>query len=200
MHNKKIMGKCRLFLEYGIGLLSGFFWILVLFGFDKPRGALLTLLAIAIHEAGHLAAFAAIGKLSALPRPRAVGFSLGTPSHLSYKEDIIVSAAGPLANLLTAALLLVTLGEPCELAVINLLTAVSNLLPVKGYDGYRMLSAILAVLGVGSGLARLPDRLSFATATLAVFISLYSIRTFDTGYWIFGVFFIFLLGEVKNSL
>ena len=181
-------------------VFSALFWILVILGFDGVRGAAMTLVSVVIHEAGHLAAIFILGCKSGAPLPRMPGFSIKVGANLSYREDIIVAAAGPIANLITALILLPIRQVAGTMILINLLTAVSNLLPVRGYDGYRILTAVIAVSGTERFLGRVPDVLSFVTAVVAVLLSLYFIYVFDAGYWIFGVFFIFLLGEVKKSL
>lgn len=200
MHINKI--KCRKAetVDITVRIFSAFFWILVLFGFDSTAGALMTLLAAVIHETGHILALFVLGHTDGVPMPRMPGFSIGIHPTLSYKEDIVVSLAGPMANLVTAAMLLPMREATWEMIAISLLTALSNLLPVKGYDGYRILAALIALTNTERFLGRLPDILSFGIATAAVLLSLYAIYAFDAGYWIFGVFFIFLLGEVKNSL
>ena len=81
----------------------------------------------------------------------------------------------------------------------NILTAVSNLLPIKGYDGYRMICSALSLIGREAAI-RFVDALSFGIAAAAVILSLCIIYLFDAGYWIFFVFFIFLLKEAKISL
>lgn len=200
MHFNKI--KCRKaeMADMTVRIFSAIFWLLVLFGFDSTAGALMTLFAALIHEAGHLIALFVLGHTDGVPMPRMPGFSIGIHPTLSYKEDVVVSLAGPMANLATVAVLLPMRDAAWEMIAISLLTALSNLLPVKGYDGYRILTALIALTNTERFLGRLPDVLSFGIATAAVLLSLYAIYAFDAGYWIFGVFFIFLLGEVKNSL
>jgi len=200
MHIHKIIRRKSEIIDVTVRVFSGIFWLLVLFGFDSVGGALMTLLAAVIHETGHILALFVLGHTDGVPLPRMPGFSIGIHPSLSYKEDIAVSVAGPVANLVTAAMLLPMREAAWEMIAISLLTALSNLLPVKGYDGYRILSALIALTGTEGILGRLPGILSFAIATAAVLLSLYAIYAFDAGYWIFGVFFIFLLGEVKNSL
>ena len=200
MHNNKTIKGRIGFIDVITRAFSALFWILVMLGFDGVDGAILTLIAVLIHELGHMAALFVLGRRSGAPLPRMPGFSIKVRATLSYKEDIIVTAAGPLANLL-AAVIFLPIGQSAEpMILINLVTAVSNLLPVRGYDGYRILTSAIALSGAGGFLGRLPDVLSFGTAVVAVLLSLYFIYVFDSGYWIFGVFFIFLLGEVKKSL
>ena len=201
MQFNKIFRSKKHFADFAVRILSGFFWILMLFGFDEGGSAALTVSAALLHELGHCAALFIIGAGATLPHASLRGFGLLPRRLLSYKEDIFVCAAGPTINLITAAVAL-SIGRPPAsrlFALISLFCAVSNLLPVRGYDGFRILSSLFALLGSYRAI-RVLDAVSFATATLAVLLSLCAIYFFDAGYWIFGVFFIFLLGEVKNSL
>ena len=200
MHINKIKKATFDFVDVIERVFSALFWILVMLGFDGVVGAILTLVSVVIHEAGHLAAIFILGRKSGAPLPRMPGFSIRVGASLSYKEDMIVAAAGPMANLITALILLPIRQAAGPMILISLLTAISNLLPVRGYDGYRILTSAIALSEAGEFLGRLPDVLSFGTAVVAVLLSLYFIYVFDSGYWIFGVFFIFLLGEVKKSL
>ena len=183
-------------------LLSGLFWILALFGFDEPAVALITLIAVAIHEMGHEAMLFILKKPLRLPLPRADGFKIAPRTLLSYKEEVAVLAAGPFANLMLAltAPLLFPKSEQLELfSLINGLTAITNLIPVRGYDGYKILSAVsehFECIPLKRGL----DACSLLFASAVMLLSLYAIDRLDAGYWIFGVFFIFLIKEVKNSI
>lgn len=198
--NKKTGNYIRVF-NFIIRVLSGFFWILLLFGFDEGGSGILTVCAAIIHEAGHCAAHFLVGAGTALPHASLVGFGLMPRRILSYKEEILVAAAGPLANLITAAILLpYRSSESADVFfLVNLLCAVSNLLPVKSYDGYRILSSALSLMGLTQATCII-DFISFALAAAAVLVSLCAIYFFDAGYWIFGVFFVFLLKEVDFSL
>ena len=200
MHNHKIIKRSVITTDVIVRVFSALFWILVMLGFDGVVGAILTLVSVIIHEMGHLVALLILGHEGGVPLPRMPGFSIKVSSTLSYKEDIAVAAAGPLVNLLTALILLPIKQAAEPLIFISVLTALSNLLPVRGYDGYKILTSLIAMAGAERYLGRLPDILSFGTAATAVLLSLYFIYAFDAGYWIFGVFFIFLLGEVKKSI
>ena len=203
MHNNnisaRIFKKCADFLDKSCGFLSVLFWIFALFGFDGGTITLHTLAAILIHEAGHLAAMTLIGAPASLPSARPRGLLIKCGRILSYNEEFLVAMAGPLANVLTTLVALPFGAAARELSSVSLVTALSNLIPIKGYDGYRMIDAMLSRHGFSGG-CRLLSRISFAIAVAALFLSLYAIWRFDAGYWIFGVFFVFILKEVKISV
>ena len=204
MHNNKIgrhfSRRAAHFLECACGFLSLCFWAAALFGFDDPVTSAVTLLAVFLHEAGHLAALWLLGHPLRLPSPRLSGFGIRARRVLSYKEEFFVCLAGPLANLITGGVvLLFSRGEASLFFAVSLLTAASNLLPIRGYDGYK---AILAISG-GLGFTRCEEILSYVSFVLgaaALLLSLYAIYRLNAGYWIFGVFFIFILKEVKISI
>ncbi|MBQ9098829.1 MAG: site-2 protease family protein [Clostridia bacterium] len=116
-------------------------WLAIL-----PKGPMRlfsTLLAAAIHECGHLLA----AHLLKLPLRRMEIDLLGArlyPARAlpSYKAEAILAAAGPLFSLLPA---LVPWRSPFFLALraASLSFALFNLLPIDGFDGGRLLSALL---------------------------------------------------------
>ena len=198
--NKIIRDKIGV-LELAVRVLSGLFWILLIFGFEDVASAVMTLAAALLHELGHCSALFILGAGGAPPRARLHGFGILTRRILSYREELFAASAGPLANLLVAAILapLWRSDEVLLFIFFNLLTAVSNLLPIKGYDGYRIICSALSLIGRETAILFI-DALSFGLASAAVLTSLCVIYFFDAGYWIFFVFFIFLLKEAKISL
>ena len=181
-------------------LLPAAFWFLLMLGFDKTYIAVLTVLCALLHELGHMAALFAIHREMTL-RPRAMGFGIKDFGQLSYKEEIFSALAGPLANLLTALLLFPFAGNKyvCDTALLNLLTAASNLLPVKDYDGYRILSALLCLRTDSQTAERICLRASLFITLLLTFLSLYLMLKADSGYWIFFIFAILLFRSLEDG-
>lgn len=115
---------------------------------QNPARLLALLLAVALHEAGHLTA----ANMLRLPVYKmefdVFGARLFTPPLPSYRAEAILAGAGPLFSVLTG-LVLLPLKVPFFATVsgLSFAFALLNLLPVSGFDGGRLLSALLAAAG-----------------------------------------------------
>ena len=123
-------------------------WVLIVFcvligarldGWElgMPMGALLVA-SLLLHELGHMAAAAALG----VP-VREFGLRLGGAFNrrayaTSRKDEILISAAGPLMNLCLVFPLLLLPRVGVQLALGNLALCVVNLLPLPSSDGLRI--------------------------------------------------------------
>ena len=114
-----VLGCCWLCLEPG-----GLFWPF--------------LLGVACHEAGHLAALRLLGVPVTALRITALGCILETGA-MSYRAEACCAAAGPAASLLVCLLLPRLLPRA---ALMSLLLAAGNLLPLWPLDGGRILLAV----------------------------------------------------------
>ena len=105
-----------------------------------------TLLAATWHECGHLLTARVLGvrlRLLELDIPGARLFPSGPLP--SYAAEGWLAAAGPAASFLLAALILPLKGEFfAALFAATLSLGLYNLLPVSGFDGGRVLSALVA--------------------------------------------------------
>ena len=88
-----------------IGLLSLTFWVLVIFAFNSPYVAILTLICAIIHEIGHLIPLITLGKYKRRPHSTLSGFRITVPDMLSYNDSLTVLICGPCANLISFILL-----------------------------------------------------------------------------------------------
>ena len=180
------------------------FWLILIFAFDTPRLALLTLIAAVIHEAGHVMFGAFRGIMRLFPSPHPTGFRIKTSGILSYKDEIILLIGGPVSNLCFFMLGLCVFGlSGCSLffdfAFLNFLTAFANLLPIKGYDGYRIIESVILLHDNGSFLSlKLLFWLSFLFTVILTFLSLYLLLKLGEGYWIFAIFFSSVLIDIKK--
>ena len=196
-------------LRFAEGIFTVFFWIIAVFGFDEPYIAGITLISAAIHECGHIICVFLTRGVGAVPRGRIFGLRIRAQKILGYGESIMLYAAGAAANLLPAlvALLFSPLSEyGTAFVVINVMSAISNLIPVEGYDGYGIITSVLDFFGAGATAYRLLSFVSFAFSAVMTFSSLYFIYRIGDGYWIFAVFLVALtkrcskwLSEVKTE-
>lgn len=184
------------FLIFLSDLLRMSFWAVLLFAIDKPYLAVMTLLALILHEGFHLLAFLREHTAGRL-RTRLCGLRLIPEKVLSYEAERRIAAAGPLGGFICAALcmLLAPLARAyfLEFALCNLFTSLSNLLPIEGYDGYRIL-ATSAALHENESALRALRTLSFLLLGLLslIFLSVFGISGegfFPAGAFLFTLFF-----------
>lgn len=118
---------------------SGIIWLSVLF-YLSPASTGSFLAAILLHELGHIIALYLLGKRPDSMTMSITGCTIGAYG-LSYREELYAAAAGPFMSMVGG------LFYPRfpEFAVISLLLAGFNLLPMEGLDGGRMLSCLLAL-------------------------------------------------------
>lgn len=116
----------------------------------RPDGLAVTcLLASLIHEGGHLLAMLAVGVSPQDCTLGAFGMRIDLGRCLmDYKKNLFISLAGPLANSLAAAILLM-MGRPFA-AMAHLALAALNLLPAAALDGGEILRCGLCMLGLES--------------------------------------------------
>ncbi len=184
-------------------VLPVFFWAFLIFGFEEPRIAIASILSALLHEGGHiLYVMTRHGRVDL--RGVISGFRIKKRTLTTYKEELMTYLSGPLANLVCFTLL--SLLAPLvgdwawEMALINLVTALSNLLPIDGYDGYGILRCIVMTVGRGEHLLFLIRKVSTALTFLFCILSLYLIDRLGGGYWIFAVFFISTIKCIRDDL
>ena len=183
-------------------ILPILFWILVLFGFDKPYIAVLTLLVALLHEVGHYIAFLVLKCDTGMPLGHISGFRFRQKANTSYAKSILIYGSGAAMNFLVSTAVLPLCHGNRYLAVFVLIgyaTAVSNLLPIKGYDGYNILADFLGSRGCDTGL-RILSWVSFAICVVFTFTALYLMYYRNGGYWVYGMFMLMLLGEISDRL
>lgn len=190
----------QLFFRIMNQILPILFWVCLILGFEEPKVALLTVVAAIIHEGGHLAFL----KIKGIKRPdlRGVisGFRIRSSSMLTYTEETMLYLSGPLANICATAVFTLLCGNAAELlSVLNIATAISNLLPIEGYDGYGALRSIFEMRGNEFALRVLEGISSGIIFTLCI-LSIYFIDRFGGGYWIFGIFFFSMLNQLSKWL
>ena len=143
------IGKVRISLPFVILMC-------VMYVFDSENLFFFTLFAVVIHELAHIVAIYACGASVDCIEIRAFGAKVNVPEleFVSYKKEIIIAAAGPLAGVITAALGAVAAnvfgGWGINFFIgVNLMVSAINLIPVFPLDGGRMiLSALLMFFSV----------------------------------------------------
>ena len=183
------------------GILCMLFVALFIFSFEKPNMAFATIISALIHEIGHILALYFLGGIEfSLPKGRLDGFRIYTRKMLSYKEELIVLLAGPTANFVIFLLFIFWQNEFAFLmAGVNLLTMLSNLMPISRYDGYKALECIFSMKS--KDISTYQDtllKISFAFSVVLTFFSLYLILKLGTGYFIFGIFICNLLKTISK--
>lgn len=204
MHNNEFFHKFLKFLELLCSFLSVLFWILLIYGFDEPRLATLSVMAALIHEGGHLCCLLYIGGATGALRGRLFGLSITNKTLITYKKELYLYASGIMANIAFALLSLPFFGRTAGYAELfcffNLATALSNLLPVEGHDGYGILRTVMCYFGLYELFLAVFPKISFGITGLLCFFSLYLMERYDAGYWIFAVFLFSLLSGMKKTL
>ncbi len=191
--------------RYKMKIKLSFFGILMLAAlfFTHSYLSLAALLASALHELAHMTA-AKLCKIQIQElRLDIFGAALKVErTMLSYSKEIILAAAGPLANILSALLLLFFLrGASALPPFLSLFIAASfflgvlNLLPVSDFDGGRITYCIAECLfspNVAFGIQR---TLSFSVAICLWLLSVYLLLRLGATLSLF-VFSIFLLSKL----
>ncbi len=140
-------------IELAVGkikVLISFTFFAVIAAVTLWNGALGVKIIIAViccilHELGHIAAMCMFG----IPPERVLFYAGGikiSPHRgrlVSKRQDIIILSAGCIVNLAIALIIRLAAGELNYFACANLFLGVFNLLPVRYFDGGRILSAVL---------------------------------------------------------
>ncbi len=182
--------------------LPAIFFILLIFGFDKPFIGFFTILCALIHEAGHIIACKFL-KVETSIKFAASGPRIKPHATLSYKDELIIAASGPCINI-AVAILSFALGRLLKEAlpifgILNLFTALANLFPLRGYDGYRILNCIINIKKTAIS-ERSLKKISLCINFFVCFISLYIILVVNSGYWIYFLFLCNAISDIKDAL
>lgn len=143
---------------------------------------LLGFYACLLHEMGHLAAMLWLK----VPVSEICFYGAGVKivpkkSKLSgYGKELAVLAAGPLANMIVFVLSYFFIGgQAAVFGAISLVTGLFNLLPLKGFDGGRMLSLAAERFAAPFGLWETKTALAAVNiAALAVLLAIAAARGF----------------------
>ncbi len=192
MEKSKISNLLESVFNLLLGILPVVFWLCLIYSFDENVAASLTIIAMVIHELGHVFCIFWFTKSWQIPRGAFNGLRLTEQNMNSYSKQILQYASGALCNLLSAACMLPLrnlLGEYANLFIIlNVATAVSNLFPIDGYDGYRILELLIQCFSFGHFAFLVLEIFSFIFIFVMCILSLFLVYTFGNGYWAMGIF------------
>ena len=203
MKTKTTLGLVAEGLRLVCALLPTLFWVLVIFGFEEPAPAVATLLTALIHEFGHIGYIWFSGGKALNIRGVLSGMRIGTSGLSSYKDKILTYLWGPMANFIASLIFLVL--APLSsffplMAIMNIATALSNLLPIEEYDGYGIIKTYIEMKELGDWYLRALYALSSMLIFLLCILSLYLIDRYGRGYWIFAVYFFSMIKHFKKEL
>ncbi len=192
-------------LQWFVGIVDQFlpvlFWVTLILGFEEPKIALLTVISAIIHESGHIVFLRIKGVKGVNPRGVISGFRIRSSTMLTYREEMLLYLFGPLANICVAAALCFIENETVSiLCALNVATAISNLLPVEGYDGYGIIRTLAERQNPNGIAVRVLECVSTGTIFAFCILSIYFIDRFGSGYWFFGIFFFSMLRRLSKWL
>lgn len=184
-------------------VLPFLFVVLLMLAFDAVWMTVLMLAVAAIHELGHIVAamLIGVGDIS-LPRAVLTGLRIRTGRLLSYREEVIIALGGPLINLVLFLVLLPLCRASdyvLAFAAVNLLTALSNLVPIRGFDGQRILIGLLSGRLSAEAAERVSRALTLTISASVALLSLLFMMIVGEGYWIFAVFFAMTCKEIMGT-
>lgn len=201
MIRKKVCEVARYVFRLILGILPVVFWCCLIYSFDERLGAEITILAMVIHELGHLICIFFISGRWETPKSTYNGLRISGQQCASYPKQMLQYASGAIFNLIAAAIMLLCAGvnEYSEMFIaINVATAISNLLPIDGYDGYRLIHAAICYFDFGFKAYIALEVISFLfTATLCLF-SLFLVYTFGNGYWFMAIFLFATMNKLQK--
>lgn len=179
-------------------VFSALLWLFGLFWLETPAVAILTLLAILLHESGHLCAFLLLGEPIPHLSAQNLGLRLFEKRPLSYKREAVVALSGPLANLLCFCLSLLFFGASLG-AYVHLFLALGNLLPVETLDGGRILEGMLGAHFEAKTVYAICRAVSFFTLSSALLFSLIFLWIRGSGAYFFFFFFSLFLRHLATA-
>ena len=175
------------------------FWLILIFAFNGVSLGIMTLCSAALHELSHFTALLLLKKNFNF-NGSYFGLRISVNEFMSYKQEITVALAGPLINIAVGLpFIFFAAGNEylTSFGILNLMTGLVNLIPVKSFDGYRILSSILNLTLSFEKVNRIVETVSFTFIAVICFISLFLISKLDTGYFLFFVIFSFFLESIR---
>ena len=179
-------------------ILPMLFWILIIYGLDESLMANLTVITAIVHELFHILAAAFLDS-EELPYSRLDGLRLPIrKERLSYKSELIIALSGPLINLLLSLFIIYPKGTYVKaFGMINLLCALSNLIPYADNDGCRIIRILLNMCEVRYSEIILSIISAFLSAVFLL-CSLYLVYVYGEGLWYVGFMLIYTIFSLEK--
>ena len=164
----------KLRCKISVGVLA--IVMMITLSIASPHFFLPMICAVAIHELGHLI-LAKICKIQLRELKLGIfGAALSPQNYLySYKKEILLCLGGPLSNFLSAfAISYFFNAEPLEyFNECSLALGILNLLPISGFDGGRIFSALLSIFFPPNTVQTVCKAISFALIFILWCFSVY---------------------------
>ncbi len=199
----KYKSKIQRITEILGSLLPMLFWMSLIFGFEEAGMAIATVCAAIIHEGGHIL-YLVKSKEEMNLKGVMSGFRIQTKRIMSYGQEAMLYLCGPIANITAGLVLLIPYlmfeGIFQKTIIANFLTAFSNLLPIRGYDGYGALRAMMCRSNAFNCAEGVLQAISSLLTFSFCMLSLYFIDRYGEGYWIFAIFFVSMIRDLSARL
>ena len=134
------------FRLFGIDIKIKFLFVALVTVFlivDKSSISIIALMVCIIHETGHLIIFTIFGYKPSELAFEVTGIRLSKPTtSLSYAKEILAQLAGSITNFIVFFALIGTTNSISKMSlfcVTNLIVGIFNLLPLKSFDGGKLL-------------------------------------------------------------
>ena len=166
---------------------------------DKTGFLLPALFAIIMHEIGHLFMMWLLECSPKRVKLIPASIQITTPFQKRYRNDLLIAIAGPAVNIvlfLTLYFNYLAFGNEITLyfALLNLVIAIFNLLPVNGLDGGTILYCVLAKF---KGSDKAAVILRIITLILAILIIVTAVTltfrgNFNLSFYIIGIYLLIM--------
>ncbi|MBR5139885.1 MAG: hypothetical protein IKV16_02405 [Clostridia bacterium] len=174
------------------------FLILILYGSDSIAFAHLSIICAGIHELAHVVTAVIVEAKIKAPRTAYDGLRLHLELIKSSRlSELLIILSGPASNLFCALFMLSESTYLIEFGAISLITALANLLPCHGNDGYRILNILLSRNSDGRNSVAL-DYLSLFNSAVILFFSLFMSYRTGSALWLSSVYLIYTLLELEK--
>ena len=150
--------------------------VTIMLATDKTGYMLPTLLAVLVHEAAHLFIMWVLDCAPTSIRLIPASLQINKRFSFSPKNDILIAAVGPVANLILCATLYfnyVAFGNEAILyySLLNLIIGCFNLLPVKGLDGGTILYNLICKFKGHEKAALIMRIITLILAAVVIFVA-----------------------------